>query len=349
MHRDFYLLIADEASGIPDANYAVMTGALTDWRNRMLMLSQPTRPSGFFYDTHHKLASKNGGVWTAIRMDSRDSPLVSPQFVAEKKEEYTEEEFQIKVLGEFPESRDGYLLGRAQAESCVAKKVIENNETYGLLLLVDVGAGEYRDKSVAVVAKVTGYGEHGRDARRVEVLEVPIYTNTRNLQDFTGDLVNLAAQYENITIAVDAGGMGVSVCQSLENNYGEIVRVKWGAPCFANENRERYVNKRSQAIVAASRAAKEGRLGIGQGRHVKDLLDQMSRVPYHYDEKARYQVEKKEKMREEGIPSPDLWDAICFAFMEGMNYNIYEGSVGNVKDSLAGKALGQADELFSGL
>jgi hypothetical protein len=32
-----------------------------------------------------------------------------------------------------------------------------------------------------------------------------------------------------------------------------------------------------------------------------------------------------------------------------MNYNIYEGSVGNVKDSLAGKALGQADELFSGL
>ena len=347
MHRDFYLLIADEASGIPDANYAVMTGALTDWRNRMVMLSQPTRPSGFFYDTHHKLSSKNGGVWTAIRMDSRDSPLVSPQFIAEKKEEYTEEEFQIKVLGEFPESRDGYLLGRSQAEACIGKKVIDNNETYGLFLLVDVGAGEYRDKSVAVVAKVTGHGEHGRDARRVEVVEVPIYTNTRNLQDFTGDLVNLAAQYENITIAVDAGGLGVSVCQSLENNYGEIVRVKWGSPCFTNENRERYVNKRSQAIVAASRAAKEGRLGIGQGRYVKDLLDQMSRVPYHYDEKARYQVEKKEKMREEGIPSPDLWDAICFAFMEGMNYNIYEGSIGNAKDSLTGKALGQADELFS--
>jgi hypothetical protein len=351
MHRDFYLLIADEASGIPDQNYAVMTGALTDWRNRMVMLSQPTRPSGFFYDSHHKLSSKNDGVWHAIRMDSRDSPLVSPQFIAEKKEEYSEEEFQIKVLGEFPELRDGYLLGRSHADYCIGREVIKaEGEEYGLLLLVDVGAGEYRDKSVAIVAKVTGVGEYGENARRVQIVDVPIYTNTRNLQDFTGDLIQIAALYENITIAVDAGGMGVSVCQSLENNYGEIVRVKWGSPCFSNQNRERYVNKRSQAIVAASRAAKEGRLGVVQGRHVKDLLDQMSRVPYHYDEKARYQVEKKEKMREEGIPSPDLWDAICFAFMEGMNYNIYEGSLGgSIRNSAADKALGEADAMFSDL
>ena len=48
MHRDWYLIIADEASGIPDQNYSVLTGALTDKRNRMCMFSQPTRSAGFF-------------------------------------------------------------------------------------------------------------------------------------------------------------------------------------------------------------------------------------------------------------------------------------------------------------
>jgi hypothetical protein len=92
MHRDFYLIIADEASGIPDANFAVMTGALTDARNRMLLLSQPRRPSCFFYETHNKLAKHSGGVWTAIQMDSRYSPLVSSQFIEEKRAEESDDE-----------------------------------------------------------------------------------------------------------------------------------------------------------------------------------------------------------------------------------------------------------------
>lgn len=351
MHRLWYLVIADEASGIPDPNFTVLTGALTDARNRMLLLSQPTRASGFFYNTHHALSVRQGGVWEAIRMDSSNSPLVSQRFLAEKRDEYTKEEYTIKVLGEFPEQRDGYLLGRAQAEACFGRSVIQPGDAYGILLAVDVGAGEYRDKSVALVAHVSGTGDFGDNARRVQVMSVPVYSNTRHLQNFTGDVFGIAVGLEGCTVLVDAGGMGVAVVQALESRgVHDLKRVKWGEPCHQNRNRERFANLRAQAMVSASRAAKEGRLGIADGHWRRDLLDQMARIPYHYDEKARYVIEKKDEMRKQGIPSPDLWDAVCFCFLEGVHYNLREGA-GDAGEEpvMHGNALAVARALFAGV
>ncbi|MDW4789171.1 terminase, partial [Escherichia coli] len=76
----------DEASGISDKAIGVMTGALTEEDNRMLMLSQPTRPSGYFYDSHHsraKTPDNPKGIWTAIVLNSEESPFVTPQFIKE--------------------------------------------------------------------------------------------------------------------------------------------------------------------------------------------------------------------------------------------------------------------------
>jgi hypothetical protein len=349
MHRDWYLIISDEASGIPDANYSVMTGALTDSRNRMLLLSQPTRPSGFFYDTHNKLSKQFGGVWDAIRMDSRRSPLVSMNFVREKKAEYTDEEYTIKVLGEFPESREGNLMGRRQAENTLKTQPIEDGEYFGYIVSVDVGAGEYRDKSVIVVAKVTGRGDYGLEARRVQVVDVPLFSNTRNLQDLSGQVFEVASRLENATVLVDFGGMGVAVCQALETmGLPDVKRVKWGNTCFSQRNRERFFNLRAQAMVSASLAAKDGRLGIIDGHWTKDLLDQMTRVPYHFDEKARYTIERKEEMKKQGIPSPDIWDAICFLFLEDAHYNLCENIGAHSFEPQTG-AISKARDVFSDL
>ena len=347
MHRDWYCVIADEASGIPDPNFSVMTGALTDARNRMVLLSQPTRPSGFFYDTHNALAKHNGGVWNSIRMDSRDSPLVSREFIEEKRAEYTEQEFTIKVAGEFPESRDDYLLGRSAAEACIGRKVFGDTDPYGLILSCDVGAGEYRDKSVAVVAKVFGQGDFGPDARRVEVIAVPINSNTRNLQDFTGAVFHAGAELENVTTLVDAGGMGVAVCQGLETlGMTEITRVLWGRPCWNKRDSSRFFNRRAQAMVHASRAAKEGRLGIVDGPWRRELLDQMSRVPFSFDEKARYKIAAKDDMRKQGLPSPDIWDALTFLFLrDEASYVVCEG--GEDKPGAAETAVEKAEAMFA--
>ena len=347
MHRDWYLIVADEASGIPDANYSVLTGALTDSRNRMLLTSQPTRPSGFFYNTHHSLSKDEGGIWHSIAMNSELSPLVSLEFCEEKKQEYTDAEYTIKVKGDFPENTDGNLLGRKAIESCFGKIVIHTGDAYGIMVSIDVGAGEYRDKSIALVAHVAGYGDFGEDARRVQIVAVPVMSNTRNIQDFTGECFNIASSLESCTTLVDAGGMGVAVCQSLETmGLPDVNRVKWGAPCWKKNNSDRFFNQRAQAMVCAARAVKEGRVGIVDGPWRKDLLDQSSRIPYHFDEKARYKIESKEEMRKHGLPSPDLWDALAQLFLEGANFIICENSLIDSM-SIADTAKATAEDMFS--
>jgi hypothetical protein len=281
-------------------------------------------------------------------MNSERSPLVSAAFCLEKRREYTDIEYTIKVLGEFPESLDDYLLGRKAAEACIGRKVIGEGEQYGILVPCDVGAGEYRDKSIALIAHVTGYGDYGPDARRVQVIAVPVNSNTRNLHDFSGDVFHVAAELENVTTLVDAGGMGIAVCQALEAmGLPEVMRVKWGNPCFKGKNKERFFNQRAQAMVHAARAAKEGRLGIAEGPWRRDLLDQMSRVPFHFDERARYVIERKDEMRKMGIPSPDIFDAICFCFLENVNYMIAEKSLEafNTAQSVVDKAANMFADL----
>ena len=338
LHGDWLFIWADEASGVPDANFGVLGGALSDSRNRMVLTSQPTRNNGFFYDTHHKLSKHQGGVWDSLVFNSEESPLASKEFLAEKLIQYggrDDPEYQIKVLGRFPDRTDIYLNSESQLDPCFERKVIADNQQYGYLICVDVGAGEYRDYSAILVLKACGYGDYGDDARRVELVDVPMFSNSRDLQFLGGKVLDVYTQYENATVLIDRGGMGVAVCQQLENTGVPVTRVNWGEPCFNNELRKRFFNQRAQALVMLSRAIKEGRMGFLDCRYKTQLLQQGSRIPYTFDEKARYKIMDKQTMLKDGIRSPDMWDALSFAFLEGAYYTISEESRNPTKTILA--------------
>jgi hypothetical protein len=324
-HRDWLLFLSDEASGVPDANFGVITGALTDARNRMCMASQPTRSSGFFYDTHHALSKDEGGVWNNMIFSSVLSPIVSAQFIAEKKAQYTPEEFDIKVLGIFSEQSSKYLLGPKVIQACVGQQVLRPGD-FGWLVPVDVGGGGYRDKSVVLALKVQGYGEYGDDARRVQLVKVPVCANDLDVTDLPGRVITEASQLNNSMALVDAGGMGLGVCKSLEKaDFHNFKKVLWGSPNFKKEYKDRYVNQRAQAVCGLARAIQEGRFGIDEGIDpaiIKQIVREGSRIPYHYDEKARRYIAKKEDMKKEGIPSPDIFDSLSFGYLEDAYYNL---------------------------
>ena len=352
-HRDWLLIWADEASGIPDPNFEVLNGALSDARNRFILTSQPTRPAGYFYNTHHSLSVQRGGIWIAITLNSEESPLVNEVSIENWIVEYGGKDsplYGIKVLGKFPDKTDGYLLARSEIEVCFGyDAVMHGRDQYGFMLSIDVGAGEYRDNSVATIGIVSGYGHYGQDARRVQIVRVPVRSNTTNIQNFTGQVFHAAAEIENVTTLVDAGGMGIAVCQALEAKGIEVNRVKWGKPPWRKESKDMFFNLRAQAMVCASRAAKEGRLGFDPHLPNRNqIIDQASRIPYSFDEKARYVIEKKEEMRKMGIPSPDDWDSICFMFLDDVDYIIAEGGEKALLQSI-NEIKKQAEDLFADL
>lgn len=347
-HNEWLMWLCDESSGIPDANFGVIGGSLTDARNRMVLASQPTRPGGFFYDTHNRLSRENGGVWNNLVFNSEESPLVSDNFIREKLLEYGGEdapEYQIKVQGRFPENGDGYLIGRKALEAAVgAKTVIGPDEPYGHLLVIDVGAGVHRDRTVVTHMKVVGYGDRlDPDPRRIDVVDVPIYSNSLDWPAVARQATDYALNLSNCTVLVDIGGQGVQFAKMMEN-FGcpNVIHVNWGHYNFKNRLKERFRNQRAQCSVHAVEAVKDGRLTL-RDIHRKDLLDQGARIPYHIDEMGRWCIMKKEDMKKLGLQSPDYWDTICMGFLEGVSY-IQATNSAKDASSLAKGAMDQAKE-----
>jgi hypothetical protein len=352
-HRDWLLWLADEASGIPDENFQVINGSLSDARNRLVMTSQPTRPAGYFYNSHHENNKENGGNYTAIVMDSEESPLVSPESVKRWRKEYGGKDsamYGIKVLGKFPDKNDGMLLAKSEVDRAIGHRAIQKGDEYGRILVADVGEGVYRDESVLGEFHVSGYGEYyDTDARKIDLIDFPIITNARDPVTFAGDIYAKWLTMPDAVVYVDAGGVGAPVAKILENKGVNLVRVKWGAKCFKNKNKEMYSNQRAHCTYSAAEAIKKGRFGLADGPWKTKLTTQASRIPYFFDEKAIVHIEPKDKMKEDGIPSPDLFDVICMAMLEGSHYtpvSAGEGAGGLAKGAMD-QAKAEAENAFA--
>ena len=354
-HRYWQLIIIDEAAGVPDEHFDVIDGTQTQPGNRTLMASQGARSAGRFYDSHHTLSIENGGSWLSLRFNSELSPFVTTKWLRERESESGGRhsvEYQIRVLGLFAQSSSNVLMTRADIEAAFKpRKIIGDDEPFGLVVLSDVALGEYRDDSVAIVAKVIGDADHGPDARRVEFIEIPICANDKNEIDLAGDLVNLVGKLSNATLYVDAGGVGATVCKLIERSGATVTRVNWGAPCFKNEYKSRFYNLRACAMVRFRDAIRQGRVVLPQGISKKlreKIIDQGSRLPYHFSEAGglRYVMESKENMRRDGIKSPDMIDAMSFIFLEGAAYMVAAGAAG-IATSLTESVLEKAEGLLA--
>jgi hypothetical protein len=358
-HRYWQLIIIDEAAGVSDEHFDVIEGTQTQPGNRTLIASQGVKNAGRFYETHHNLARANGGSWAALRFSSERSPFVTNKWLKDRVEETGGRdsiEYQIRILGLFAENSGSNLLSRAEIEKAFEpRKIINDDEPYGLFVLADVGLGEYRDESVAVVAKVIGTGDLGADARRVEYIEIPYCTNSKNEIIFAGDLVNLVGRLSNATLLVDNGGVGATINKLIEASGVPVVKVDWGKSCFRAEYKSRFYNRRACAMVRFRDAIRAGRVVLPQNidRKLKEkILLQGARLPYHFAEAGglRYVMDKKEEMRKNGISSPDIFDAMAFAWLEdATSYMVADNSAVSSINTAAGKAKAVADDLFADL
>lgn len=357
-HRYWQMIIIDEAAGVSDEHFDVIEGTQTQPGNRTLLASQGVKNAGRFYETHHNLAKENGGSWWALKFSSERSPFVTKKWLKDRVDETGGRdsiEYQIRILGLFAENSGSNLLTRSELEKAfLPRKIIQDDEQYGLFVLADVGLGEYRDESVAIVAKVIGMGDLGPDARRVEYIEIPYCTNAKNEIIFAGDLVNLVGMLSNATLLVDNGGVGATINKLIEASGVPVVKVDWGKPCFKKEYRDRFYNRRACAMVRFRDAIRSGRVVLPQNIDKKlknKILLQGARLPYHFAEAGglRYVMEKKEEMRKKGIKSPDIFDAMSFAWLEDANTYMVADNSSLSQGTSADKAKAAAEDMFADL
>jgi phage terminase large subunit len=121
VHADHVMLVADEASGVPEPVFEAAIGSMSGEHAVTLLLGNPTRTSGFFFNTHNS----NRHQWFSMRVSCVDSKRVSPAFVREVAESYGElsNAYRVRVLGEFPRADDDTIISLALVEEAMTRNV----------------------------------------------------------------------------------------------------------------------------------------------------------------------------------------------------------------------------------
>ena len=298
IHSDNVMLVADEASGVPEQVFEAAAGSMSGHSAVTLLLGNPTRSSGFFYDTHNRLASE----WTVFKVSCADSPRVSQDYIDEMASRYGEDSnaFRVRVLGEFPRSDDDTMIAMDLIESARMRDVAVN--PYAPVVW-GLDVARFGSDSSALCKRKANV-----------VLEPPRQWKDLDLMQLTGAVV---AEYEALeekdrpeVILVDSIGLGAGVVDRL---------VELGLPARGINVAEspsfgtQYRNLKAE-LWAKAKAWLERRdcLLPNDSR----LISELATVRYKFASNGKLQIESKEEIKKRGLKSPDVADAFVLTFAE---------------------------------
>lgn len=120
VHAKFVLYLIDEASGIDNLIFEVAAGSLSTEGAMAAMFSNPTKTSGFFFDTHNKMRDR----WRCWRVSSEDVPRARGH-IADVIAAYGKDsnKYRVRVLGEFPTQDDDTVIPLELIEAAKGRKV----------------------------------------------------------------------------------------------------------------------------------------------------------------------------------------------------------------------------------
>ena len=294
-HSDNLLIIADEASGIPDVIFEVGQGALSSEGAFAILTGNPTRRSGFFFDTHHKLRER----WETIVVNGEECPLVSKQFKDDIAHQYGADSnvYRVRVLGEFPASDDDVVI---PLEICEAAKMRDVDVFGEVIWGVDV-ARFGKDRTVLVKRRTNAtIGAHlswsGQDTMQTagriyaEWLDTPVDERPKN-------------------IFVDVIGIGAGVVDRLQELGIPVSGVNVAEEASAGEL---YLRLRDELWFKARKWLEKKDCKLFDD---ETLIAELSLPKYKITSTGKMQVESKDEMKKRYPQSPDVADAFCMTFV----------------------------------
>ncbi|NTB86850.1 terminase large subunit domain-containing protein [Agrobacterium tumefaciens] len=301
IHATNNFVICDEADGIDDT---IFTGALmnimTDENPKLVLISNPSRPSGFFYNTWTHPEVSIG--WTKIHGKAADNPNVTEARLAEMAIQYggkESREYRIMVLGEFPEDSAEGLIPRSLVEIAVNQTEVVPAPSEAFVWGLDP-AGDGQDRSVLCI----------RQGRTLQSIET--YQNLDSIQlayKIRDVYQRTPANQRPTVIAIDTIGVGYGVHSALKEFGLPVKSIKVSNK--PTRQPERYRNIRDQIWWETKEWFETEDVLIP--KH-DDLIFELTNIRYNTDNgKICIESKKDLKKRSKG-KSPDHADALCLTF-----------------------------------
>jgi hypothetical protein len=295
VHSDNVMLVADEASGVPEAVFEAAAGSMSGHNALTILLGNPVRSSGFFFDTHNRLKDE----WWTRRVSCLDSTRVSKEYVQDMKSRYGEESnaYRIRVLGEFPRSDDDTIIPMELLESA------KHRDTRA-----------YEDAPIVWGLDVARFGSDSSVLCKRQSNVVHTLERWRNLDlmQLTGAVV---AQYEACDhksrpaeILVDSIGLGAGVVDRLRELKLPARGINVSeSPAMGGT----YLNLRAELWHKAKAWLEKRDCKIPNN---EDLIGELATVRYTFTSNGKIKIESKDDIRRRGLKSPDMADAFVLTF-----------------------------------
>lgn len=293
IHAPFIAQIIDEASAVPDEIFDNAEATLTNPDYVTLMISNPTRMIGRFYDTHNKLKKH----YQTMQFSSEESPVVDRAKITKIIEKYGMDspQYLVEVLGEFPSTdpidEKGYMP--------LINFPISVTDDYYFIGDCNMGcdpAGDWGDTTEIVV----------RDHAKAWNMASELKSNPKSVANLMATVLLTTPCnskvidnfWEGANVWVELAHMGI---RSSPINVWDTDGVD-----------ERFLNIRAELFWKAREWLRMG------GEVSKEIAEEMKSIKYKMNMRGKIQIMSKEEMRKIWIASPNKADAFMLTFYAGI-------------------------------
>ncbi len=297
LHSAHVMLVADEASGIPEPVFEAAGGSMSSPGAITLLIGNPTRSSGFFWNCHMMQRDR----WFTMKVSSVDSPRVARNFSEEIEERYGVDSnaYRIRVLGEFPVADNDTVIPASLVDDAMIRDVPPD---LGAAIVWGVDVARYgSDASVLIKRQGKTVTEFPRRWRNIDTMQLAGAIKAE---------FDSAGASRPALIIIDVIGIGAGVVDRLhEQNLPilgvNVAEVPSTTGRFGRLRDELWVRAREWLETRSVRLPRDDQ-----------LRDDLVAPRYSFLSDGRLQVESKNLMRSRGLPSPDSADAFCLTFAE---------------------------------
>lgn len=295
IHGENVCFVIDEASAVPEEIFTVAEGALTEENILVIMISNPTRLTGYFYDSHNSDRS----AWQTFHFNSDDSPLVNDKYVDRIITKYGEEsdEYRVRVQGIFPreDAMDdkGFMPLLKMAD---LRKTVNCEWVSSKRLGIDPSGGG-NNKTIWVV----------RDKFKAKIYASEKISDEMSIAQKTLTIMK-HEKIDGCDTYVDNFGIGANVTQAVARGGEWIQGINVGDK---PDDEERFANLRAEAYFRLKEWLRKGGELITDGR-----WDELLGIKYKSTLQGKIQIMSKNEMVKSGMKSPDISDALMLTFVD---------------------------------
>jgi len=336
IHARYILIIIDEACGVDVALWNAVLSLATNENARILAIGNPDDPSSYFA----RVCSEDMPDWNTITISAFDTPnftgepipetlkqdLVSPDWVKERAADWGIDSpvYTSKVLGEFPDISDAYLITPAMMERGYATNLAGMDQ-----------------------------GRYGCDIARLGQDQNVIYRNRGNQIRFEEqwgqmDTMQTAGKIKvkldghgirRIPATIDSIGVGAGVLDRLREQNMEVIGFQGSERAF---NPVKYQNRRAEVYWEFRTDLEAGLIDLDP--EDTKLKAEMTNIKYWINSAGQVCIESKEDMHKRGIKSPNRADSCVYstihrATVSDMNRNPALKGNGSITGDLMSRVM----------